>query len=277
MRNADRISECADATDGRFLESGEIRLWTVVRGTGRRLLIVHGGPGLDHHLVSPLAAELASSFEVWTPDLPGHGRSKRSDGRTPGVRQLQDKLANWIGHLPFHFDAVIGHSLGAWLVRELLRHKRLATSATILVSPPASGQAGAKSALRRAERVTAPTGDPDSRNEIRQHVEAECGGTLPEGAAELIARAELTHISRYRALVKNLHKSITSPPRTFVPSCPVLVIAGEDDRTTPVEQAHVVAMAIEGARLEVLEGLGHYPFMQDPARVAEVVRGFVKT
>lgn len=265
-----------EAANGRFVVSGDIRLWTVIGGSGRRLLIVHGGPGLDHTFVSPLANELSSTFEVWTPDLPGHGRSLREDGKTPGLRQLEDKLVNWIDHLPFRFDAIIGHSLGAWLVRESLRHGHLDTGAAILVSPPGSGQVSSRSSLRRVRRVTpAVSGDPDFRKEIRLHVEAECGGQLPPEAREIIERSNLTHISRYRSLLVNLHKHITSAPRPFEPSCPVLVVVGSEDRTTPVEQAGIVANAVAGSRLEVLEELGHYPFFQDPGAVATVIREFI--
>jgi pimeloyl-ACP methyl ester carboxylesterase len=264
--------------NGRFVVSGDVRLWTVVAGSGRRVLLVHGGPGLDHHFVAPLASSLSTSFETWAPDLPGHGRSLREDGRTPGLRQLEDRLASWIDHLPFRFDAVIGHSLGAWLVREMLRHQELAAASVILISPPGSGPGARSSAFRRAETVAPTTsGDPDFRREVRRHVEAECGGRLPPRALDLLDRARLTHVARYRALIKNFHKHVAVPPRPFTPPCPVLVIAGEEDRTTPVGQACVVADAIAGARLETLEGLGHYPFFQDPERVADTIRAFLDT
>lgn len=266
------MRKAAEGGTGRFVDSGDVRLWTAVAGSGRRVLLVHGGPGLDHHLIGPLADSLSRSFETWSPDLPGHGGSARADGKTPGLRQLEDRLTNWISHLPFRFDAVIGHSLGAWLVREMLRRGQLDTAAVALLSPPASGQAGPRSAVRRASHSAPPLGaDPDFRREVRLHVEAECGGRLPESARGWIERANLTPLTRYRSLVRNLHKHITSPPRPFTPSCPVLVIVGEEDRTTPVDQARAVAERIEGARLEVLEGLGHYPFFQDSERVAAVI------
>ena len=41
--------------EGRFVVSGDIRLWTVVTGSGPRVLLLHGGPGLDHNFVAPLA------------------------------------------------------------------------------------------------------------------------------------------------------------------------------------------------------------------------------
>lgn len=261
----------------RFVLSGDVRLWTKIEGAGPRMLVVHGGPGLDHNLVEPLATRLAEVFEVWSPDLPGHGGSTREDGRTPGLRQLQDRLSSWIAHLPHRFDVVVGHSLGAWIVRELLRHGELATKAVVLISPPASGQTAHGSSLRRAARVSGVTSsETDPWRELRMHLEAECGGTLPGGSREIIEAARLTHISRYRALTRNLHRRLTSPPRPFAPACPVLVIVGEEDRTTPVEHARAVAAKIDGATLEILDGLGHYPFVQDPERVASGIVAFVE-
>jgi len=271
------MSGASQPVQGRFVASGDVRLWTSIHGSGPRVLIVHGGPGLDHNIVAPLGRELSSKFEPWCPDLPGHGRSKREDGKAPGLRQLQDRLTAWIAHLPFRFDAVVGHSLGAWLVREILRHGELDTSAVVLISPPASGQSAQGSSLRRAARVRGLTSsDPDPRHELESHVAAECGGRLPSEARESIDSAILTHVSRYRSLVRNLHRRLTSPPRPFSPPCPVLVVVGDNDRTTPVDQAVATASKIEGARLATLEGLGHYPYFQDAAAVAEVIRTFLE-
>ncbi len=54
---------------------------------------------------------------------------------------------------------------------------------------------------------------------------------------------------------------------------PTWVIGGSKDRVTPPGAYKHVARTIPGARLEVLEGVGHVPTMEAPERVKEILRG----
>jgi 3-oxoadipate enol-lactonase len=56
---------------------------------------------------------------------------------------------------------------------------------------------------------------------------------------------------------------------------PTLVIAGGADQTTPPEMAEELAAGIPGARLEVIDGCGHCPPLEQPAAFAEVVAAFL--
>lgn len=56
---------------------------------------------------------------------------------------------------------------------------------------------------------------------------------------------------------------------------PTLVVAGRHDRLVTVEHAERLARGIDGARLEILEPLGHLPEIEDAALLASVVRPFV--
>lgn len=56
----------------------------------------------------------------------------------------------------------------------------------------------------------------------------------------------------------------------------VLVVAGEDDALTGVEGARAVAESFADARLEVLPGCGHYPWVELPQKFAELVDAFLR-
>ncbi len=57
-------------------------------------------------------------------------------------------------------------------------------------------------------------------------------------------------------------------------SSPTLVIAGDDDRISPLARAEALAQATRG-ELVVLEGAGHLPLVRDPVRVNLLIRDFV--
>lgn len=278
----------------------------VARQGGGRLILLHGGPGLDHHLLVPLGSLLAERLEgrreVWLPDLPGHGASEGPSGRPPSLATLEDRLAAWLGGLPGGDDVLIGHSMGAWIVGRLLRKHQVTPRAVALLSPPAAGQERDGTALRRAVaamaswgRLARPgragrSGRPGranragrgearererARRELRAHVAAETGeAARPEFLAE-VDRVAVRDPRVYPLLLRELHRSLTGPVRPFDPDCPVLVLCGERDLTTPPEQARRVAESLAGARLELIEDAGHYPFAERPEAVAERLLAFV--
>jgi pimeloyl-ACP methyl ester carboxylesterase len=53
---------------------------------------------------------------------------------------------------------------------------------------------------------------------------------------------------------------------------PTRIIVGEHDRLTPLRAAQIVANAIDGARLHVLQGVGHLPSLEAPAEVNALLR-----
>jgi pimeloyl-ACP methyl ester carboxylesterase len=52
---------------------------------------------------------------------------------------------------------------------------------------------------------------------------------------------------------------------------PTLVIHGTADEMLPVANARAIASRIPGAQLEILEGVGHLFFWEQPERSAELV------
>jgi pimeloyl-ACP methyl ester carboxylesterase len=53
---------------------------------------------------------------------------------------------------------------------------------------------------------------------------------------------------------------------------PTLVVHGTDDQMLPVENGRLIASLIPGSRLEILDGVGHLFFWEQPEHSAELVR-----
>ncbi len=273
--------------------AGGVELAVRRLGTGRRaprLIALHGGPGLDHHPLLPLALLLAEPYEVWLPDLPGHGRSIAPSGRPPGATATERALGAWFRGLrqvrgePGRGDAppddlLLGHSLGAWFLERLLRRRRVRPAAAVLLAPPAAGRGRDETALRRALSAMGDV-EPGKRSEragreLRAHVAAETRGAARPAFLEAVERTRVRDPRLYRALLRNFHRAVTGPVRPFDPGVPVLVLCGEEDRTTPPAQARRVAESLAGARLELLPDAGHYPFGERPEETARRILAFL--
>lgn len=277
------------------VRAGGVELAVRRLGTGRRarrLIALHGGPGLDHHPLLPLGLLLAERYEVWLPDLPGHGGSITPAGRPPGVGAMERALGAWFRGLrgrpsePGRDDRVVddlllGHSLGAWFLERLLRRRRIRPAAAVLLSPPAAGRGRDETALRRAVSamgdVEPGTRSERARRELHAHVAAETRGAARSAFLQAVERTRVRDPRLYRALLRNFHRAVTGPVRPFDPQLPVQVLCGEEDRTTPPGQARRVAESLAGARFELLPDAGHYPFAERPEETARRILAFLRS
>jgi len=78
----------------------------------------------------------------------------------------------------------------------------------------------------------------------------------------------------YRATPATAMGALRDPLREL--DRPALVVWGTDDVYIPWRQADRQREAFPSARVQLLEGLGHWPFLEDPARVAEHVIPFLR-
>jgi proline-specific peptidase len=113
-----------------FIVGGEcLSTWYKVVGdladqsAKRPLVVIHGGPGMIHDYLSPLA-ELASDRPVIFYDQIGNGRSSLVVDK-PATFWTIDLMLDQLVHLMEHLNVtedfdVIGHSWGAVLLSELL-------------------------------------------------------------------------------------------------------------------------------------------------------------
>ena len=58
---------------------------------------------------------------------------------------------------------------------------------------------------------------------------------------------------------------------------PIALIWGDRDRIIPVSHAYAAHDALTGSRLEVLEGIGHFPHVEAPTAVADILENFIAT
>jgi pimeloyl-ACP methyl ester carboxylesterase len=58
---------------------------------------------------------------------------------------------------------------------------------------------------------------------------------------------------------------------------PVLLIWGDQDRIIPVAHGYAAHDALPDSRLEVLSGVGHFPHVESPTAVVEILDDFIAT
>jgi pimeloyl-ACP methyl ester carboxylesterase len=109
---------------GQYADVNGIRIYYETHGTGRPLILLHGGLG-SGEMFGPVVPTLAERHQVITVDLQGHGRTADID-RPIDVRLMADDIAALIGHLGLDRPDVMGYSLGGGVaLLTAIRHPEL--------------------------------------------------------------------------------------------------------------------------------------------------------
>ena len=95
---------------GQYAEVNGINLYYEAHGTGRPLILLHGGLGAGE-MFRPILPALSEHHQVILVDLQGHGRTADID-RPIDVRLMADDIAALIDHLGLEKPDLVGYSLG---------------------------------------------------------------------------------------------------------------------------------------------------------------------
>jgi pimeloyl-ACP methyl ester carboxylesterase len=95
---------------GQYADVNGINLYYEIHGSGRPLILLHGGLA-SGEMFEPILPELAASHQVIAVDLQGHGRTADID-RPIDIRLMADDIAALIDHLGLDEPDLVGYSLG---------------------------------------------------------------------------------------------------------------------------------------------------------------------
>jgi pimeloyl-ACP methyl ester carboxylesterase len=97
-------------TAGRYADVNGVHLYYEVHGSGRRLVLLHGGLGAGE-MFAPVLPAFAADHQVILVDLQGHGRTADVD-RPIDTRLMADDIAALIKELDLEKPDIVGYSLG---------------------------------------------------------------------------------------------------------------------------------------------------------------------
>jgi 3-oxoadipate enol-lactonase len=193
------------------------------------------------------------------------------------IPQMAGDAAALLSALEIDSAHVIGISMGGMIAQELaLAHPELVRSLTL----GCTYSGGEGSAVAPPETI-ALLGEAmmsgDRARAVRAGWEVNVSASFAADeeaweAYEAIAERRAVAIPVVMAQMQAIAGHDTS---ARLPSLrtPTLVIHGTEDRMLPVSNGHMIAGLIPDARLEILDGVGHLFFWEQPQRTAELVRG----
>src|SRR5258707_5723149 len=119
---------------GKYASVYGINLYYEIHGTGKPLIMLHGGFG-TFEMFAALSPALAEKYQVIGVDLYGHGRTALTD-RPIRFEHMADDIAGLIGHLGLEKADLIGFSLvGAVALQNCIRHPERVNKPLVISTP----------------------------------------------------------------------------------------------------------------------------------------------
>jgi pimeloyl-ACP methyl ester carboxylesterase len=232
---------------------------------GKRVLYVHG-TGCNAQVFSRHMLALGETHEVAAIDLPGHGLSGGTGFR--GVADYAAYCADLIRALGWTDCVVAGHSLGGGIALALALYDAPLVHALILIDSGARLRVGPE-IIKQAEAF-ASTATLTKGNSRRGFA----ADTTDAVIAELRA---MTDLCDAQVIVKDWVAADTCDfiPRLAAIKIPTLAICGLEDTLTPPKYHEFLTEKLANCTLAVLEGAGHWPFVEQTAIFDQHVRDFL--
>ena len=259
------------------------RLFAVQEGTGPDLVLVHGFPSTSHDFAAALP-RLRERFRVTAFDQLGFGFSDKPLDASYSLLDQGRRAGELARALGIERARVVGHDMGLTVAVEMLCRQEsgeldFAMDGLVLCNGSHLVELAHVTPLQKSlltdEGVTAfVTGyDPERFGAMLRMVWGD-----PTRAPDLDLRAitwwfrdslpVLGKIARYN-VERTRHADRWRPILGRVP-IPIDVVWGDRDPIAVLEIGERLA-AMSGGSLTVLDGVGHYPQMEDPERWAAAV------
>jgi proline iminopeptidase len=260
------------------------RLGGVLAGDGERVLLLHGGPGLPWSYLEPLVAELVAGHRVAVYQQRGLAPSTAAAPYDVAT-QAADVVAV-LDELGWERATVVGHSWGGHLLLHVLATHPGRVSAALIVDTLGAVGDGGEAAFDDELMRRTPRRDSERVEHLERQAMAGEGSAadlaesmrllwpayFAEPSAAPRAPQLAFSVEAYAATFASLHAELPAlAARIACVRVPVLFLHGASS-PMPVTASGDTARAMgAAAEVEVVEGVGHFPWLERPGCVREAL------
>ena len=251
----------------------EIVYWTL--GEGPSVVLLHPFPA-NHEFWSPVADALSARYRLILPDLRGHGESEVGEGPATMEKHAAD-LARVLDEANVGRAPLIGVSIGGYVIFEFWRKHRGRAAALVLCNTkaPADNPEARAGRLQAANDVLDRGTEPFFESMIPKLFGKTTRDTRPDlidGAVRMMRRMSPEDIAQVQRGMAARPDSVDTLKTINVPT---LLVTGEEDIVTGVNEAELMRQHIPGSQLRVIPKAGHYSPWEQSAEAAKLFRQFL--
>jgi len=234
-------------------------------GKGRYVAVLLHGWGSNRKSMGAVAKELSSKYTVISIDVPGFGESERPS-EVWGLGEYASWLSACLEKLNVAPHILVGHSNGGAIA---IKAVSLGLAVDNLILIGASGIRNREYGKKLFYKTVAKTGKAATAvlpKSVRTRIRGKWYGAI---GSELYDSAGM----------EKFFKKVTSEDLLIdsaMLGVPTLLIYGSEDRATPPLYGRLYHESIEDSTLSIVEGAGHYVFVDKPEQTMKLIQDFLK-
>ena len=244
-------------------------------GEGPPVILLHPFP-VNHEFWLPVAESLATRYRVILPDMRGHGDSEVGEGpatmdkHAADISRVMDDAE--VGRAP-----LIGVSIGGYALFDFWRKYRGRVAALGLCNtkappdPPEARAARLHATNDVIERGTEPFFESMIPRLLGKSTR-EARPDLVEGVLRMMRKMSPEDVAQVQRGMAERPDSVDTLKTINVPT---LVVTGDEDILTGVNEAELMRQHIPNSQLRVIPKAGHYSAWEQPVETAKLLREFL--
>jgi len=279
--------------DGRHIDIGDTKLFIVEKGQGYPVIILHGGPGLDHHSFGDYLTPLEADYRLIYVDQRSQGLSERTPSETWTLQQMAMDVHLLAVALKMETFAVFGHSYGSLVTQQYgVDYPGEASRLIISAAVPSSSYL-----MPHVEKSLAEFEPGYLREQVTESWANEPHAKTGEDVAQLLAAQLPFHFKdpldpRIEDLHRQTKDSVYSAEvlayvaekgyggfdvedRLHTISVPCLILCGRFDRACAINACQTIAEKISDSQLVIFEESAHMFFVEEPELFLQAMRDFL--
>jgi len=258
------------------VKSGDAEIAYRVLGEGPPVVLLHPFPA-DHDFWLPVAQALATRYRLILPDLRGHGDSGVGAGPATMEKHAGD-IARVMDDAEIGRAPLVGVSIGGYVLFEFWRRHRGRVAALGLFNTkaPADSAEARAGRLQAANDVVERGTEPFFESMIPRLLGQTTRETRPdlvEGALRMMRKMAPEDVAQVQ---RGMAERADSVETLKTISVPTLLVTGDEDILTGLNEAELMRQHISGGRLRVIPKAGHYSPWEQQEEAGKLLRQFLE-
>lgn len=242
-----------------------------VRGEGVPVILLHGFP-FHQEIWTDFATKLSLHAKVYTPDLPGFGKSELL-AESFSLDDVADALLTWLSSEGIQKCILVGHSLGGYVALAMARKKSDMFPGLILFHSTAMADSDEKKESRsKAVTFVRQHGAEKFTTNFIEPLFVLSNNAAVARVREIAKQASAQTVIAYTEAMRD-RKSHEPFLRAF-PN-PILFLAGQKDQGIPISSIHQQAAICQNAEVHTLNQSAHMGMLEQESEALQVVGDFI--
>jgi len=257
------------------IKSGDAEIVYQILGDGPSVVLLHPFPA-NHEFWLPVAQSLSTRYRLIMPDLRGHGDSDIGEGPATMAKHAAD-IARVMDDADVGRAPMVGVSIGGYALFEFWRQQRGRVAALGLCNTkaPADSPEARAGRLQAAAEVMERGTEPFFQSMIPRllgKTTREARPDLVEGALQMMREMSPADVA---AVQRGMAERPDSVDTLKTINVPTLLVTGDEDILTGVNEAELMHRQVAGSELRVFPKAGHYSPWEQPEAVGRLLRQFL--